>query len=83
MEYIGAKDRPDSGILLILLKITFLNSVIQLFIKGISDLDIKKEVVRGLGSSIRLFYSIYSLAEEAKQTRIKVIKLVDMETKEK
>lgn len=49
----------------------------------LSDFDIKKEAARGLGSSTRSFYSIYSLAEEARRTNIEVTNLADAETKEK
>lgn len=61
----------------------FLDGVIQSFIKGISDFDIKKDAARGLGSFTRSFYPIYPLAEEARRTKIEVTKLADAETKEK
>lgn len=47
MEYVGVRNWPETGVLLILLKMAFLDSVIRSFIKGISDFDIKKDVARG------------------------------------
>ena len=48
MERVGARDRPETGIPLSPLEIAFLDGVIRSFAKGISDLDVKKEVARGL-----------------------------------
>lgn len=83
MERVGARDRPEIGVPLTPLEMAFLDGIIRLFIKGISDFDIKKEAARGLSSLTRSFYSVYSLAEETRQTKIEITKLADAEEKEK
>lgn len=57
--------------------------MIRSFVKGISDFDVKKEAARGFSSPTRSFYSVYSIAEEARQTKVEVTKLADAEAKEK
>ena len=83
MEHVEVKDQPDSGIPLTSLKIGFLNDTIRSFIKVINNFDIKNKAVRDLRSSMRSFYSIYSLAEEVRRTKIEVIKFVDIEINKK
>lgn len=61
----------------------FLNGIIKSFFNGINNFNIKKEVIRELGSFIKCFYSIYSLAKMARRIKIEITKLANMKTKEK
>ena len=74
IEYVEVKDWPDTKIPLTSLEIGFLDDIIKSFIKGINNFDIKKKAVKELRSSIRSFYSIYSLAKELKRTKIEFTK---------
>lgn len=83
MKRVGARDRPETGIPLLPLEMSFLDGIIRSVIKGIRDLDVKKEAARGLSSVTGSFYSVYAIAEEARRTKVEITKLADAEVKEK
>ena len=82
MERMGARDRPETGIPLLPLESAFLDNATRPSVKGISDSDVKKEAARGLSSSARSFYSVYSIAEKARKAKAEVNKLAYTEANE-
>lgn len=78
----GAKNRGPN-VSLSLIKLIMLNGVIRAFIRGIEDREIQKKAFRGLSAQDRSLRRIYTLADEARKTNLKVKKLVDEEIKTK
>lgn len=83
IKCINAKNKLETKILLLLLEIVFFDNIIKLSVKNISNFDIKKEAVRKLSLSIKLFYLIYSITKKVKQIKVKVTKFADSKAKNK
>ncbi|KAL8845914.1 MAG: hypothetical protein Q9221_008958, partial [Calogaya cf. arnoldii] len=58
-----------------------LDTILRAWIRGLSDVDIRKESTRGMASVDRLLRNLYNLAKEARRTKIELDKLVEEERK--
>ena len=80
MQRVGAKDRPTSGTLT-LLESAILDTILRAFIRGLTDIEVRREATRGMASSDRSLRSIYNLAEEARRTNLEIQKMLEEEMK--
>lgn len=79
MQRVNARDRQLSfeNIMLSSLKFVMLNTILKIFIEGIFDLEIRKEVTREMIIVNRFFKMIYQLTKEIRRINIKIQKLYD------
>lgn len=86
MNQVGAKDRPRSVILqapLTSLESAMLDTIIRSFIRGIIDEDVKCQAFKRMGSPERSLLGVYTIAEEARRTKIELQKFREEEMKTK
>ena len=79
-------DCPDRNTLpkakpLSTLEDAMLGYMIRSFVGGILDTDVKRESTRGLASAGRSLEGVYTVAEEARRTKLEMKKLLDEEYK--
>lgn len=80
MQRVGARDRPIAGsTALTILESSMLDMILRAFIRGINDLEVRKETIRGMIAIDRSLKNIYQLAEEAKRTNLELQNLHDEE----
>lgn len=72
MEWIRTKNQVKLSILLIILKVVFLNIIMKFFIKSIYNIDIKKSITQSLIFISKLFSTLYIIVEEAQYTKVEV-----------
>lgn len=82
MEQIGAKDWTELGTPLTPSEVAFLDTVMRSFVKGISDMDIKRAAAWGLTSATRSFSALYVIVEEARYTKTEIKNLEAAEAKD-
>jgi hypothetical protein len=58
-----------------------LDTIIRSFIRGIIDEDIKCQAFKGMGSPERSLLGMYTIAEEARRTKIELQKFKEEEMK--
>lgn len=76
----GGRDRPANTTLGNWEAAT-LDTVLRAFIRGISDLDVRREATKGMSMSERSLKSVYTLAEEARRTNQDIQKMLEEELK--
>ena len=76
----GGRDRPTTSSLSSW-ESAMLDTVLRAFLRGIIDLDVRREATKGMGSPERSLRSIYTLAEEARRTNLDIQKMLEEEVK--
>ncbi|SLM37519.1 hypothetical protein LPUS_07377 [Lasallia pustulata] len=79
LSRVGGRDRPreitPSTPALSPLEAAMLDTVMRAFTRGIRDLDIRRDALRGLVSSDRSLYRVYSISEESRRAKGEYIHL--------
>ena len=70
LERVGTKDR-SATVTLNVLEQAVLDHAMHAFIKGLADPDIRREATKGLASAQSSLKGLYTLADEARRTRLK------------
>lgn len=82
MQRIGAKDRPqDPNQVLTQLESAMLDNIIKAFIRGLQDIEVKKEATRSSTALLKSLRSVYQAAEEARRLGIELRKIQDEEVR--
>lgn len=63
------------------LKVAMLNTIIRAFIKGLTNVDLRRELTRGLASEARSLRGVFTITKEVRRTKYKLQKLTKEEQK--
>jgi len=58
-----------------------LDIIMRFFLKGLSDSDVRRKAIRGLAQANRSLRGIYTIADEARRTKMELQKLANKDQK--
>ena len=83
MQRVDAKNRSSIvDFVLILLKSIMLNIILRVFIKDLTNIEVRKKVTRDMTFTNRSLKTIYQLTEKTRRTNPKIQKFFDDELKQ-
>ena len=86
LQRVGGRDRPlvpsPENPMLSSLESVTLDTVIRSFVRGISDIDVKREAIRGSSVLSRSLQGTYNVAEEARRSKLEFAKVKEEEDRQ-